>query len=73
MNGDATSIVTAHVTHFCQLDSEGNDPVTLYLECLVCCFPGVSGPEYDQDQSTTTLRGRSLVLKFQDHSMTTWY
>ncbi len=28
---------------------------------------GVSGPEYDQDQSTTTPFGHTVVLKFQDH------
>ncbi len=29
---------------------------------------GVTGPEYDQDQSSTTLRGGSLVLKFQEQA-----
>ncbi len=29
-------------------------------------------PDYDQDQSTTTLFGHAVVLKFQDHSTTTW-
>ncbi len=33
--------------------------------------PGVTGPDNDQDQTTTTLFGRSLVLKFQDQTMTT--
>ncbi len=33
--------------------------------------PGVTGPDNDQDQTTTTLFGHSLVLKFQDQAMTT--
>ncbi len=33
---------------------------------------GVTGPDNDQDQTTTTLFGCSLVLKFQDQTMTTW-
>ncbi len=32
---------------------------------------GVLGPEHGQDQSMTTLFGRVVTLKFQDHSMTT--
>ncbi len=32
---------------------------------------GVTGPDNDQDQTTTTLFGRSPVLKFQDQTMTT--
>ena len=32
---------------------------------------GVTGPDNDQDQTTTTLFGRSLVLKFQDQTTTT--
>ncbi len=33
--------------------------------------PGVTGPDNDQEQTTTTLFGRSLVLKFQDQTTTT--
>ncbi len=33
-------------------------------------WPGVTGPDNDQDQTTTTLRGRCVVLKFQDHTTT---
>ena len=32
--------------------------------------PGVSGPDNDQDQTTTTLRGRCVVQKFQDQAPT---
>ncbi len=32
---------------------------------------GVTGPDNDQDQTMTTLFGRSLVLKFQDQTTTT--
>ncbi len=38
---------------------------------IVHCLPGVTGPDNDQDQTTTTLFGRSVVLKFQDQTMTT--
>ncbi len=33
-------------------------------------IPGVTGPDNDQDQTTTTLFGRCVVLKFQDQTMT---
>ena len=33
---------------------------------------GVTGPDNDQDHTTTTLFGHSLVLKFQDQTTTTW-
>ncbi len=33
--------------------------------------PGEPGPDNDQDQTKTTLFGRSLVLKFQDQTTTT--
>ncbi len=39
----------------------GEDEVTL-------ANPGVTGQEHDQEHRTTTLFGRAVVLKFQDHT-----
>ncbi len=35
-----------------------------------CRLTGVTGPDIDQDQITTTLRGHCAVLKFQDQAPT---
>ncbi len=41
-----------------------NPPTTRLLPLAKPEIPGVTGPDNDQDQTTTTLFGRSLVLKF---------
>ncbi len=51
------------------VESDGCGPISTAPKILQ--KHGVTGPDNDQDQTTTTLFGRSLVLKFQDQTTTT--